>query len=794
MTQLLFTAAANDPRNTHDFTNPQYAIDYDTLGTAATRNSFASGGASWKGLIFTLASPSTVASLTYFIDYCGGGGNPGFIQTSPDGSTWTTQPYTPTGVGSHINRADLDTPATGVLYIAFVWAQSSGYNCWIAVSYAYADGDASPTPPEPEPPPPVTVTIDGVQFDRLSQKVVRAELNQTGSFAFAINRYDEQATEEHLFRGALVQVTWPQIDPDVMWEGWLEEGDFDLISSKEEGGEELRFGGRGTLAYLERARMDAEQYEGARQECFPEKGLWIWENSAGSRTEGDIIVRMIGEAQAAARPSDPIPALTRTFTHEFDTDNVHWGDEELEGQWYTPIGNTVLEEGLRLVAAGLIKWEMTPGIVLNAWRSLGTDRSSTTFGVGKVRFVKGVNIRDELGKSMAGRWWATHAIIRKPNGDYTRTAIAGTFDYDQEAYFEASSDSTNTARREAQGRMQLRHDAQEALIFAVTSPYEGQEQDELTGLYLPGPAWTENGKYWLGDIVTLHTGTSDFDYDNVDQRIIAITLMEDSVGELSVIVELNAPYSSPGDEGDLKVTSGGGGGEGGSGGGGGGTGAHVHTSYQSLGEKNQPSGYAGLDADSLLDPAQVAAGTLTDGHVPTVQPDGSLAYEAPGGAGYTDPLTTRGDLVYRDASVTTRLPIGAAGRHLVSDGTDAAWVADYASIIVIIDGGGSAPSTGVKADVSVPFACEVVRARLLADTSGDAVVDVWRDSYASFPPTVADSITAAAKPTLSGAAKSSDITLTGWSKALAEGDTLRFNLDSIATITRLMVELRVRKT
>lgn len=51
--------------------------------------------------------------------------------------------------------------------------------------------------------------------------------------------------------------------------------------------------------------------------------------------------------------------------------------------------------------------------------------------------------------------------------------------------------------------------------------------------------------------------------------------------------------------------------------------------------------------------------------------------------GYSDPLTTRGDLVYRDASATTRLAIGGANTVLRSDGTDAAWgdiaVADLAT-------------------------------------------------------------------------------------------------------------------
>jgi len=38
-----------------------------------------------------------------------------------------------------------------------------------------------------------------------------------------------------------------------------------------------------------------------------------------------------------------------------------------------------------------------------------------------------------------------------------------------------------------------------------------------------------------------------------------------------------------------------------------------------------------------------------------------------------DPLTTRGDIIYRNATVTTRLPVGTDGQVLTSDGTDVAW-------------------------------------------------------------------------------------------------------------------------
>jgi hypothetical protein len=43
------------------------------------------------------------------------------------------------------------------------------------------------------------------------------------------------------------------------------------------------------------------------------------------------------------------------------------------------------------------------------------------------------------------------------------------------------------------------------------------------------------------------------------------------------------------------------------------------------------------------------------------------------GSGMADPMTTRGDLIYRGASGTTRLALGTNGQCLTSNGTDAVW-------------------------------------------------------------------------------------------------------------------------
>lgn len=118
---------------------------------------------------------------------------------------------------------------------------------------------------------------------------------------------------------------------------------------------------------------------------------------------------------------------------------------------------------------------------------------------------------------------------------------------------------------------------------------------------------------------------------------------------------------------------------------------------------------------------------------------------------------------------------------------------NLATLTFVIDGGGSAIATGIKGDLEIPFACTIQQVTLLADQTGSIVVDIWKDTYANFPPTDADSITASAPPTISSAVKSQDATLTGWTTSVAAGNVLRFNVDSASAIQRVTVALKVAK-
>jgi hypothetical protein len=125
---------------------------------------------------------------------------------------------------------------------------------------------------------------------------------------------------------------------------------------------------------------------------------------------------------------------------------------------------------------------------------------------------------------------------------------------------------------------------------------------------------------------------------------------------------------------------------------------------------------------------------------------------------------------------------------------DGSWATLKTAAVYVIDGGGATISTGIKGDITIPFACTINQVTLLADTTGSIVVDIWKDSYANFPPTDADSITAAATPSISSGTKAQDSTLSGWTTSISAGDTLRFNVDSVSTITRLTVILDLTRT
>jgi hypothetical protein len=168
------------------------------------------------------------------------------------------------------------------------------------------------------------------------------------------------------------------------------------------------------------------------------------------------------------------------------------------------------------------------------------------------------------------------------------------------------------------------------------------------------------------------------------------------------------------------------------------------------------------------------------------------------------PSTTSGRAKAAAASLSE---VGFATALSEASGTSSTWAAlagPYQAvgysffpgcINLIVGDGVNVISTGVCADLRWPFAGTLTRWTLLADIAGAIVFDIWKDSFANFPPVIADTITASAKPTLTASDDEAEsTTLTGWTTAFAEGDIFRFNVDSVATIRRVTLELKYLRT
>jgi hypothetical protein len=195
-------------------------------------------------------------------------------------------------------------------------------------------------------------------------------------------------------------------------------------------------------------------------------------------------------------------------------------------------------------------------------------------------------------------------------------------------------------------------------------------------------------------------------------------------------------------------------------------------------------------ASATLGSYQQVAIPLTAFAVPSSSYVNQLRVEVRGSGGaigaYFDDILLQGGAAQAAAGITQEQ---ADARYVQIAG-------NYAGIEPVFDGGGSALTTGVKLDLVVPFNCVIESWTLLADQSGAIKIDIWRDTYANYPPTDADSITNAHEPEIAASGvNAQDLNLSDWtSVTLVKGQTLRFNIDSVATIQRATLALLVRKT
>ena len=109
---------------------------------------------------------------------------------------------------------------------------------------------------------------------------------------------------------------------------------------------------------------------------------------------------------------------------------------------------------------------------------------------------------------------------------------------------------------------------------------------------------------------------------------------------------------------------------------------------------------------------------------------------------------------------------------------------------IVIGMGGSILQAGVQLYVEIPVSMTITGWALVANTSGTLILDVWKDVWANFPPTNADSIVGSEAPALNPGQASKDTDLSSWTTDIVAGDVLAINVDSVATIVQATLTLR----
>jgi len=146
--------------------------------------------------------------------------------------------------------------------------------------------------------------------------------------------------------------------------------------------------------------------------------------------------------------------------------------------------------------------------------------------------------------------------------------------------------------------------------------------------------------------------------------------------------------------------------------------------------------------------------------------------------------------VTSDYTITLPAAGGAANEILQYNASQvASFVSNTRTLNFVIDGGGSAITTGVKGHIVIDGDYTITGWTVIADQSGSIVVDVNRATFSTFPTTA--SIAGTELPTLSSVQKAEDLALTSWTTTLSARDILEFEVDSATTVTRVTVALRL---
>jgi hypothetical protein len=404
-----------------------------------------------------------------------------------------------------------------------------------------------------------------VRFTKLQAAEYRGEANGTGAGRFSIRA--DVAEAQLIDPRGLQYVRVVREDTVAETEAvvggfWLEQGDFTLLD--EQGTRLLSFGGAGTLAYLSRAQMASHTYISpifTGQDPFDDQwrlyaqstvyangnhlGAMLWRvlyeathNVPGTHKHGDTPPgETVSDTHADDRPAIAIPDLVFDFDQFEDSSGNDW--TQSSGEMKAQVGENVLAVVKRLMEAGLYV-EMDPDTFeVRAWENEEhrRTRTGTAWGASVIYFTRptGEDIATGNIKSDAKR--AIHAYIKRSwllaGGNDVFGDATGTTDIPWEGFYYADVNDADAAADIAAVQIAARDDAGDTLRLRGRLG-----TDTSNGYYRP----FEDAL--LDDLVTVHTGTDQFDIDDQNFPIAAITINLRQGGDWDVWYDLGSAYTT----------------------------------------------------------------------------------------------------------------------------------------------------------------------------------------------------------------------------------------------------------
>ena len=406
-----------------------------------------------------------------------------------------------------------------------------------------------------------------VRFTKLQSAEYRGVANGTGAGNFSI-RADTAEAQNIDPRGLqyvrVVEEDTVAVTETVVGGFFLDNGDFQLLD--ERGTRLLRFGGAGTLSYLARSVMAPHTYIHdvfTGQDPFDDTWRLYAQSTvyANGNYLGAMLWRVIYEAQHFRntatythrhadgltytdshdddRLASAIPDLVMDFTQFLDSSGVAW--DQSSGEFKAQTNENVLAIVQRLMQAGLYV-EMDPDTFeLRAWQADDHRRTRTgvAWGATVVRFQAPTDGTIATGNIASDAVRKISAFIKRSllwvGGQDIYSKVTGTTDIPWEGGVYSDTQDTTALTQIGNVQIDARDDAGDVLrIVQLIS------DNPTGGRYKP---FRSTGVL-LDDLVTVHTGTNQFDHNEQNFPVAAITVMLRVGGDWEAIYELGASFAA----------------------------------------------------------------------------------------------------------------------------------------------------------------------------------------------------------------------------------------------------------